>query len=735
MSPKILNKFQKGAMALAIASASFELHAFTLEEMVVTAQHREESLQDVPIAITAIGAEDIRTADISDINAISLRTPGFSMGNFLPAQPQLFIRGVGSNADGAAEDQSVVLFLDGVYLGRTAGQAFDLFDLERLEILRGPQGTLYGKNAAGGAINIVSQKPTEELEAALEVSTGSMGYWGTRGKVSGALSDTVAGKISFNYKERDGYVESLVANIDDLNAFESKGVRGQLLITPTDSLEVLISADYSEDSRNSPGRNTGEELFLADFVAMSGLNPDFHENLQSEKPHSDIESSGVSVQVNWDTDQGTFTSITAYREAKSDTRDVAFSADIEYFPLASLSNSSTEKSEQFSQEFRFAADAGDNLFWQAGVYYLNEDVKRIEANDIACGFLCNGFNPNPYNPADPSTSPLFLPQASTQQANETNSYGIFAQGTWTFNENWDLTLGARYTYETKDASNIGTPDGAFSILEAYDVEMDESWSAFTPKAALNYRLDEDTTLYSTVSTGFKSGGYQGMAPTEAAASTAFDEESVINYEIGIKGTALDSTLRYGATAFHTEYDDLQVLVQTIQNGGPGPQLTQNAGSARSRGFEFDAQWQLHEYWQVSGTYAFLDTEYRELEGNLQAFEGNALRNAPEEAVSLSVIFDYPLANGRLNARADFTYKDEAYQDVENQEAAKMDSYNVTNLRVAYAPESDRWELAGWVKNATDEEYMLHNSTLNPGLAQVTVPAAPRTLGLTFTINY
>ncbi|QIB64433.1 TonB-dependent receptor [Kineobactrum salinum] len=175
----------RALLAAAVASASNSVAAQALEEVVVTAQHREQSLQDVPIAITAIGAEDIRTADVSDINAISLRTPGFSMGSLNPAQPQLFIRGIGSNADGAGEDQSVVVFLDGVYLGRTAGQAFDLFDLERLEVLRGPQGTLYGKNAAGGAINIVTSKPSDTLEGAVELSAGDMGYLGVRGLMTG----------------------------------------------------------------------------------------------------------------------------------------------------------------------------------------------------------------------------------------------------------------------------------------------------------------------------------------------------------------------------------------------------------------------------------------------------------------------------------------------------------------------------------------------------------------------
>lgn len=726
MQSSAIQTLKRSAMAVAIASISLELSAQALEEVVVTAQHREENLQDVPIAITAIGSEDIRSADISDLSAIALRTPGFSMGVFNPAQPQLFIRGVGSNADGAGEDQSVVVFLDGVYLGRTAGQAFDLFDLERLEVLRGPQGTLYGKNAAGGAINIITQKPAEELTGGLELSAGDMGYLGIRGKISGPLGDDTFGKISFSHKERDGYIESLVADIDDLNEYESDGIRGQLLTRPTDNLDLLFSADYSEDSRNSPGRIPGTAFAMGDFVAASGFEPDFYENLLSKEPHADVETWGLSLQADWHVGEGTFTSITAYRESSADVLDIVWAADLEIFQMASADNFFDEEAEQFSQEFRYAANAGEQLFWQAGVFYLNEDVERNEYNDIFCGLICGV----------PAESAIHLPLAAAEQTNETNSYGIFGQATWTFNERWDLTVGARYTYEDKEVTNVGSPDGAFSILEAYDIEEDESWDAFTPKVAVNYHIGENFTTYATVSTGFKSGGFQGMAPTEAAANTPFDEETVTNYELGIKGTVLDNSLRFSAVAFYTEYDDLQVLVQTIQPGGlPGPLLTQNAGEAESQGIELEAVWQLHEYWQLAGNYAYLDTEYIELDGNLKPNEGNSLRNAPENAASLSLVFDYPLESGYINARVDYTYKDDAYQDIQNRPESTLESYDLLNLRLAYGADNGKWELAGWVKNATDEEYMLHNYTMNPGLSQNITPAAPRTVGATLTWNY
>jgi iron complex outermembrane receptor protein len=460
-------------------------------------------------------------------------------------------------------------------------------------------------------------------------------------------------------------------------------------------------------------------------VAAGPFNPDFYENLLDIEPNSDIETWGLSLQADWDIGDGTLTSITAYRETDADVLDIAFSAAFEYQSLATLDNSVKEHGEQFTQEFRYATNLGDSVFLQSGVYYLNEKVDRFEGVDIFCGILCD----------QPPGTGFALPQGSADQTNETDSYGVFAQAIWSITERLDLTLGARYTYEEKSATNVGTPDGAFAILEPYDVSMDDDWDAFTPKIALNYAISDEISVYATVSTGFKSGGYQGLAPTGIAASTPFDEETVTNYEAGLKGTLLDDTLRLSAAAFYMDYEDLQVLVLTVQESGlPGPQLTTNAGEAEILGFELEAQWLIGSYFQLAGTYAYLDTEYTKLESNLEPFEGNALRNAPENAYSLSAIFDYPVASGAINARADYVYKDDAYQDIPNQEEAAMFSYDVLNLRLAYAPEDLRWEVAMWVKNALDEEYLLHNSVLNPELAQLPLPAAPRTWGVTATYN-
>lgn len=723
--------FRRAAIVSAITAAATTgaVNSQSLEEVIVTAQHRAENLVDVPIAITAIGAEDLRAGDISDLTAVSQRTPGFSMGTFNPAQPQLFIRGVGSNADGAAEDQSVVVFLDGVYLGRTAGQAFDLFDLERIEVLRGPQGTLYGKNAAGGAINVVSQKPTQERSGAIELSAGDLGYQAIRGKINGALSDTLAGKLAFSRKERDGYVKSIApnTNLDDFNSYETTAVRGQLLATLSDELDVLFSADYSDDSRVAPGRNVGTQ-FLQSTIVRNYFDPGFYENVLTSEPHSEIENWGVSVQADWQLGEGTLTSITAYRETDADVLDVAFAAAYQYLGLGSLDNYFVETSEQLTQELRYSIDINDQLFLQSGIFYLNEQVQREETQDIVCGLLCAGYGATLAAPI-----PLF---ANADQSNETDSYGLFMQANYKLTERLDITVGGRYTYEEKHATNVGTPDGAFSILQGYDVKMNESWSAFTPKVAVSYAFNDDVTGYATVSTGFKSGGYQGMAPNRAAASTPFDEETVTNFELGLKGTAFDNTVRFSASAFQSQFDAMQVLILTVQPSGlPGPQLTANAGEAEIQGVELETQWQINEYLQLAGSYAYLDTEYSSLDNDLAIHEGNKLRNAPRGAGSLSAILDYPLSQGSINARLDYSHKGIAYQDIANEPAAAIPAYDLLNARVAYLTADGQWELAGWVKNLTDEEYLLHNSVLNPGLAQLSLPAAPRTWGVTVTYQF
>jgi len=706
--------------------------ALRLEEVVVTAQKRAQDMQDVPIAVTAMSAETIKQAGISDMKGIAVRTPGFSMGSFNPTQPQMFIRGIGSNGDGAGGgEQSVALFLDGVYINRSAGAGTELYDLESIEVLRGPQGTLWGKNAIAGAINLTSKKPADELEGSLELGVGNYGLQSYRGMITGPIAENLNGKLSFSQKDRDGYVESVASSGVETGDLDSSNLRAQLLYTPAPEVEMLLTLDYGTDKRGGAATTPAQDQGLMGFFLQTPGLPvaDFHENYLEDPGKTDMEAKGVSLQVDWDMEMGTLTALTAYRESDTASNQITLGTGIASFPVLTIDNFVEENSEMFSQEFRLAGETG-NLIWQTGLYYNNEKTRRSEggafttAVDLGALFTGGGIVPLGFTVA--------LPDDFSIQSNETSSLAIFGQGTYALTEDLDITLGLRFTREEKDFANLGISGSALYVLEGYDIETEETWTAPTYKLVANYQLAEDTMIYLSAATGFKSGGFDGTASTGLGAATPFDEEQALNLEFGFKSMLWDNRLRLNGALFNTNYEDLQIL-QAFPNGSPVPPLqTKNAGEAVSRGVELEATLAVTENLQLSATYAHLDTEYKQLDGNLASFEGNQLRNAPRNAYSLAATYDWTLSGGgSVSARAEYVAKDKVYQDVQNIEHAAIPAYRLFNLRAAYTSTDEHWELAGWVNNALNEEYFLHNYELLP-FGSIHVPALPRTYGVTLT---
>ncbi|NIB41640.1 TonB-dependent receptor [Pseudomaricurvus alkylphenolicus] len=722
------------AAAVSLGAIAEEPGSFALEEVVVTAQKRAQDMQDVPIAVTAMSAEMIKQAGISDMKGIAVRTPGFSMGSFNPAQPQMFIRGIGSNGDGAGGgEQSVALFLDGVYINRSAGAGTELYDLESIEVLRGPQGTLWGKNAIAGAINLTSKRPSEELEASLEVGAGNYGLQSYRGMVTGPLAENINGKISFSRKNRDAYVDSVIDPDIETGDLDSGNVRAQVLVTPQDNLELLLTLDYGTDERSgSAVVPAGDQGLVGMFLQSPALpQTGFHENYLEDAGRTHVDAKGISLQVDWDNDFGTLTSLTAWRESATAMNQISLGTGITAFPVLTIDNFVKENSEMLSQEFRLAGEQGD-LNWQAGIYYNNEKTNRTEggafttAVDLGALFTGGGVVP--------LGTTIALPDDFSIQGNETTSVAIFGQGTYSLTEDLDLTLGVRYTREEKDFTNVGTGGAGLYVLESYDVAVSETWTAPTYKLVVNYHVNDDTMVYLSAASGFKSGGFDGTASTGEGAATPFDEEQALNLELGFKSMLLDRRLRLNGALFNTQYEDLQIL-QTFPNGSPVPPLqTKNAGEAVSQGIELEATLALTENLQLSATYAYLDTEYTQLDGNLEPHEGNKLRNAPKHAYSLAALYDWDLeSGGSVNARAEYVAKDQAYQDVQNVDYAAIPAYRVTNLRLTYVSPEEHWEVAGWINNAFDEEYYLHNYALAP-FGAFHIPAMPRTVGVTATWN-
>ncbi len=725
-----------------------------LEEVVITAQKRAQNMQDVPIAVTAMNAEMLAEAGITNVTGVAARTPGFSMGEFNPTQPQLYIRGIGSNGDGAASgEQSVAMFIDGVYVPRSAGTGLELFDIETIEVLRGPQGTLWGKNAIGGAINITTRKPSDALEMGVEFSAGDLGLKDFRGMVTGPLIDNLNGKLSINYKERDSYIDSVYDASVETGGLESRGLRGQLSWLASDSLEFLLTASYGDDERTQAAAMADMETgmmgaALQEAIADGLPEADFYENYLDIAGETSMQNQGLALQADWDLGEMTLTSITSYTENEASFYNNGFGVAPEIFYnygffgvnsvgplLAGIEsyNYMDEESSLFSEELRLAGQT-DSLSWQTGVYFSIEDVDRTEGNlGRSPMFIINrlGFaGALAYSPNDDRA----------RQINTTTSYAAFGEITYSLSEKLDLTAGLRYTAETKDYENIGTTTSGNPGVPVLEMSYadEKTWSSPTYKLVATYHATDDVMTYLSAATGFKSGGYGYVTPLGSTELAPFDEEQAINYEWGVKSTFLDGSLRMNAALFRTEYEDLQVLQQfPCEDCSIPPLVTKNAGEAISQGLELEMTYLLGEHLTFTGSYAYLDATYEELEGTLAVDEGNTLRNAPKNAYTAAVNYETELGfgiGGSVRARLEYLHKEKAYQDTANYEYSAIPEYRVFNGRLAYTSEDGSWDLALWGQNLANEEYMLHNFSLPP-LGAVHIAATPRTWGATVTWNY
>ncbi len=706
--------------------------AQVLEEITVTAQKRAQSLQSVPIAITAISGEDMREADIHTLDDIAVQTPGFFMGSFNKGQPQLYIRGIGSNADGAGSDTSVVTFLDEVYIGRAAGAVFDLFDLDRVEVLRGPQGTLFGKNAIGGAVSMHTTKPSDTYYGRAELTVGNLSAFVARALVSGPITDNVFGKVSASFRSRDGFVESVITG-KEMSDQGNGGIRGTLLFEARDDVEIQVTADYNRSEETGNGRilvaddnpATPDILVgLANMIDPAAAN-DYTKTFADNQGYADTEIGGLSGRVDWDVGGGTFTSITAYRMSEYRNSDDIPAWSIAAADVIDADTFIDEEADQFSQEFRFAGTAmNERLNWVGGFYYLREDVNRTEDTQVFVGATAG--------------SPLGFSRSS--QDNTTDSLSVFGDFTFDFNDEFSVIVGGRYTSEEKDIRQVGVTPLVIvhTINESYDVTANESWNAFTPRVVLQWQATDELFFYGSYAEGFKSGGFEGTASSAIAARTPFDQEEAKAFEVGAKLELLDNRLRLNVAGFTTDYTDLQVLVRKPAFPGDplGIVITENAADATSNGLELEFDAIFSDSFSISGTYTYLDATYDNyLEPNGIDNAGNRLRNAPENAFNLIAKYTKELANGGvLGVRYDYFHSDEAFQDPREEPGAAKPAYDLSNLRVSYRSAGDDWEIALWGRNLFDEEYLTHNFPLQPFGNPGTV-GAPLTYGVTATFDF
>ncbi len=693
-----------------------------IEAIVVTAQRVEENLQDVPIAVSAYGEDELWVNRMNTMIDIAQRTPSFTATEVNPGEPNLAIRGIGTEGinSNAGGDASVVMFVDGVYIGRGGAAPLDLYDLERVEVLRGPQGTLFGKNVVGGAISLTSRRPSLD-ESFAEVS-GTFGRYDRvelLGRFNRAVSDSFAISGAVSSRQRDGYTKNVTTG-HDVDDEDSIGGRLAFRYRPSDVLDVIVALDHvDQDQRGQPRDNDCDVTFNGG-VHCVGVDPDPRRVNAFDDGYLDREVTGISAHVDYETRLGTLTSVTAYRTTDYAHADAFFSNPINPPAQIESFNENIEEAGQFSQELRLGFHALDQrLSGVAGLYYLTEDIERNE-------ILVQTF-----------PVPAVTGTGSFPQEVDAESYAVFGQVSYDVTRALTATVGARMTWEKKDADLAGVlvegPGMPPPLGEEYSVSADESWDAFTPRFALSYRLSDDAMVYASAARGFKSGGFQGTAGTAASAATPYDPEFAWSYELGAKTQWLEDSLRLNAAAFHIDYEDLQVsqLVPLCCV------VIGNAATAEIDGVEIEALYRPLPGLDLNMSYSYLDAQFESFASGATAdHSGNRLPRAPKHKWNAGVQYEWPVGRwGSLMARVDWTRQSKIYFEASNTPLEVQESYDLIDARVALRAVDDRWELAVWGKNLDDELIRTHVVAFAPFAQELNTYQPPRTYGATLRFRW
>jgi len=692
-----------------------------IEEIVVTAQKIEQSLQTVPIAVTAFTNEQLRVNRIEALVDVAQRTPGFTATEVNPAEPNLVIRGIGTEGidSNAGGDASVVTFIDGVYIGRGGGANLDLLDLERVEVLRGPQGTLFGKNVVGGLVNLVTRKPSDEDFGELAATFGNFDRLEVRGRLNHAFSSTAFASAAIGHRQHDGYTSNATTG-NDVDDEKISGARAALRLVPNERLDLVFTVDATRQRQRGKPRDNVCDASFNNGVHCIGVDPDPRvvNAITDGDLRRDVE--GISAEINWRTGIGTVTSLTAYRQAEFNFEDPFFSNPVNPPTQIESINRNVEDSDQLSQELRLAFSAlGDRLDGIAGLYYLRENIDRDEMLDQRF------------------PAPAQQGRGSFPQEVESDSTAVFGEIGFDFTETFRAQLGGRMTWESKDAHlrgiRVAGPGFPPPLAAEYDVSASKSWDAFTPRAVLQWTPAEEAMLYASASRGFKSGGFQGTAGTGASALIPYDPEFALAYEVGAKTEWFANRLHLNVAGFRIDHEDLQVsqLVPLCCV------VIGNAAKAEIDGAELELVARPLPGLDINGSYTWLDAKFTDFATGATANNtGRTLPRAPKDKYNLGVQFGWKLAGwGDAYIRADWTHQSEIFFEASNTPLEVQGDYDLFDARAAVRAHDERWELALWGKNLDDALIKTHIVAFAPFRQELDTYQAPRTYGATLTYRF
>jgi|TARA_R100000501_G_scaffold17919_3_gene35031 iron complex outermembrane receptor protein len=706
------------------SSPADEIADDRIQDIVVTATRMgETALQSTPIAVSVLSGEDLQDRGVRDVQDLDTYVPSLQVSD-LSGYTQLFLRGIGSNIVFIGSDPSTTIHLDGVYLARPLSYLSDFLDVERIEVLRGPQGTLYGRNSVGGTINVISRRPSSTLEGQVQAGYGTYDRYALQGYVSGPIAGDIRASLAADVSGHDAYREN-VSTGNDLEDMKSRGVRGQILVPLGGIGEWLVRADWSRQSGAfgaypkliRPTGNPVDDAILGDFDKVS-MDRDNHTVLENYGGSSDLSfdlGSGIELRY-----------LTGYREFRG---SIIADADASSTDML-LNQLRPIRQHQFSQELTLTGDS-DTLNWVVGGYYFREKNR------------------------EPLTLTLFPFGASHIQRPElkARSYAFFGQAEYNFTDQLSLVAGLRYTKERKryflsdyfTASTDTDPDvaedgfvlaGVPGLPDPFIVDTSRTDDALTPKFGINYTPNDDVLLYVSATRGFKSGGYDYGASNAADASAGYGPEKLWSYEAGLKSDLLDRRLRLNLTGFYYDYTDLQVQ-SYVQIGASFGARTENAATARVKGIEAEIVGRPVNGLELTANIAYLDAKYRDYPdafvttfGNFDA-SGKRLNNAPEWSATLGGSYTFDLADsGEIAIGADthvqsavyFTAANDGIGGVSNY-PEQQGSYGTVNARLGWTSADGIWRAQLIGTNLFDRDYIV--GTANYTAAIAARPGRPR----------
>ncbi len=747
-----------------------------LEEVIVTAQKREQSVSDLGLSVTAFTGDTMRDLGWTQPRDLAAQTPGLIINNTMgDSQPAVMIRGIGINDFNTNTNPGVGVYVDEVVKPIPAMLGFSLFDMDRVEVLKGPQGTLYGQNTTGGAVSFHTKRPSDELEGYVSGDFGNYDRYSFEGAIGGPITDNLRGRISgITTRQNEGYQEDVFTG-DEHGEVERSAVRAQLAMDFGDSVDAILRYTHGEDTSDNQYPQVADGLdvmqaYYYTFYDGTQNSLDYLDALKGDnEAFLDNKYDSLGLTVTADLGFATLTSVTGYDEM--DHRNVLPFAGTE---LRMQNADYRGEVESFSQEFRLTSNEGELVDWILGLYYGDVEQDNISDLDLTDGF---GYLFFLY---ELTALPEFT-QTKVSYGQELTTLAIFGHTEWHLGDNFKLTVGARYAQDDLDydvvMSSYRTPacsgalcdiadlyygladyDSAFStylnlsdggqfdgvrsdgIFAQKEDSVDESH--LTWRLGLDWTPNDDYLFYGNIATGTKAHGFYGGLATTETAYGAYNPEEIMSYELGFKLALLDRTLQLDGAVFYYEYEDQQILASTDPGIGIPNDILTNLGESEITGAELDLTWAPVDGLTTRFTAAWLDTELTDTSistalppfPGTQLEEGSELAYAPELTVSGLVRYDFSISqNVAAFVQVDADYTDEQLA-LPGREDTTLDSRTLWNGRIGIQSATGSWEASLWGRNLGDEEYATYRYVVLPGSWNEHF-GMPRTYGLTLRYNF